>query len=102
MPRLKPLNHAHAKTDARNVSASERFKVDTLCSTGIISSYCKENNEVASKLGAQVLLRGVLGLPIDADAIPEQEDGSFTVTIVEAQTVRAVEGVEVELYIDGP
>ncbi|KLO10412.1 DEAD/H helicase [Schizopora paradoxa] len=72
------------------------------CAKCIISSYCKENNEVASKLGAQVLLRGVLGLPIDADAIPEQEDGSFTVTIVEAQTVRAVEGVEVELYIDGP
>ena len=69
---------------------------------GIISSYCKENNEVASKLGAQVLLRGVLGLPIDIDAIPEQEDGIFTVTVVEAQAVRAVEGIEVELYIDGP
>lgn len=93
----------HVKTDVRNVRPLKTRNRQTLIwRTGVISSYCKENNEVASKLGAQVLLRGVLGLPIDVDAIPEQEDGNFTITVVEAQTVRAVEGVQVELYVDGP
>ncbi len=77
-------------------------QANTDFSLGIISSYCKENNDVASKLGAQVLLRGILGLPIDLDAIPEQDIDNYTITVVEAQTVRAVQGVEVELYVDGP
>ena len=68
---------------------------------GIQSPYCREQNIVASKLGAQIVIRSILGLPIDIDAIPEGETEILD-TIVEAEPVRAAEGVEVELYVDGP
>ena len=69
---------------------------------GVLTPYCKENNKVASKLGAQIILRSILGLPIDVDAIPSTEDSQPHAqnTIVEADPVRVVEGVEIELYAD--
>jgi DEAD/DEAH box helicase domain-containing protein len=55
---------------------------------------------VSSKIGAQIVLRAVLGVHIDADAIPEQDDPSFdesAETVVEASSVKvAVDGVRVE------
>lgn len=52
---------------------------------------------MSSKLGAQVILRGILGLSIDLDAIPDFDLSSVPETVVEAESVGAVEGVEIEL-----
>lgn len=62
------------------------------------SAACKQNNVVSSKLGALVVLKGVLNVAINPDDIPDQDMGpNFTqATIVEAQGVGAVEGVKVE------
>lgn len=64
---------------------------------GIHSAKCNEENKVASKLGALLVLRGLLNLDINPASIPEgvdQETGFDT--IMEADYVRAVDGVEVE------
>lgn len=55
-----------------------------------------------SKLGAQIIIRGILGLPIDIDALPDPEEDIVNIpqTIVEAEPVQAVEGIEVEMYAD--
>lgn len=66
--------------------------------SGIHSGTCKEGNEVSSKLGCHLILKSILGMHIDPDSIPDQDE-MFEVynTIVEAEEVRAAEGVEVEL-----
>lgn len=52
-----------------------------------------------SKIGAQIIIRGILGLPINIDAIPDPEFPVETPqTIIEADNVRAVDGVEVEYW----
>ena len=54
---------------------------------------------VASKIGACVVLRGILNLPIDEDAIPDPDHEdllNIPETIVEASVVRAADGVVVE------
>ena len=59
---------------------------------------------MSSKLGAQIIIRGILGLPIDVDAIPDPDPEFNSVhlpdTIVQAEPVRVADGVEVELYTD--
>lgn len=64
---------------------------------GIHSTTCKQGNEVSNKLGCHLILRSILGMDIDPDSIPDQDE-MFEVynTIVEAEQVRAVDGVEVE------
>lgn len=64
------------------------------------SPSCKEGNEVSSKLGAQVILRGILGLEIEPENIVLQFEGhrGFD-TVIEASTVRAIDGVQVETDI---
>lgn len=67
---------------------------------GVESTFCKEKNQVASKLGALLIMKDLLNLPIDADSIPQQGDYEGTdeahQTIVAAEFVRPVEDVEVE------
>jgi hypothetical protein len=65
---------------------------------GVDSPTCKERNEVSSKLGAQVVLRGILGYSINLDAIPDMDPDSVPETVIEAESVRAVDGVEIEVY----
>ncbi|KAF8556873.1 P-loop containing nucleoside triphosphate hydrolase protein [Imleria badia] len=67
------------------------------CANCIHSATCREENKVSSKLGALLVLRGFLDLEINAESIPERvdEETGFD-TIVEADYVRAVDGVEVE------
>ena len=69
---------------------------------GIRSAYCKEGNVVSSKLGAQIVIRGILGLPIDMDSIPDPPESLVDPpqSIIEARPIDAVEGVEVEYYVD--
>lgn len=63
---------------------------------GVQSPACKEGNKVCSKIGALVVMQDILGLDVDAEAIPFQGDGAWN-TIVEAPSVRNAEGIEVEL-----
>ncbi len=67
-----------------------------LARTGIVSTRCKENNLVASKRGALIVLKALLGKPIDVDLLEPAEKALPYDTVVPADTVRAVEGVEVE------
>ncbi|KAI6036863.1 DEAD H helicase [Pisolithus microcarpus] len=68
------------------------------CQEGCANSQaCREHNTISSKIGALVVLRGLLNLEIDVDSIPTQVN-EFDVadTIVEADFVRPISGVEVE------
>lgn len=67
------------------------------CANCILSPACREHNTISSKIGALVVLRGLLNLEIDVDSIPTQVN-EFDVadTIVEADFVRPISGVEVE------
>lgn len=69
---------------------------------GIRSAYCKEGNVVSSKLGAQIVIRGILGLPIDMDSIPDPPESLADIpqSIVVAEPIVPVDGVEVEYYAD--
>jgi len=53
---------------------------------------------VSSKLGARVVLRGILNLPLEEDAIPLDENGIVN-TIAEADPVQIAPGIEVESYV---
>jgi DEAD/DEAH box helicase domain-containing protein len=53
---------------------------------------------VSSKLGARVVLRGLLNLPLEEEAIPFDENG-ITDTVVDAEPVQLAPGVEVEAYV---
>ncbi|KAF8126549.1 DEAD H helicase [Boletus edulis] len=77
--------------------AIERCPCSEGCTNCIYSTKCREENKVSSKLGALLVLRGLLNLENNPESIPERvdEETGFD-TIVEADYVRAVDGVEVE------
>lgn len=78
-------------------SAVETCPCEEGCANCILSPTCREHNTISSKIGALVILRGLLNLEIDVDSIPRQEnelDGADT--IVKADFVRPIDGVEVE------
>ncbi|EJU03818.1 P-loop containing nucleoside triphosphate hydrolase protein [Dacryopinax primogenitus] len=58
------------------------------CPACIRSISCTEHNIVQNKIGAQIVLRGVLNLPIDADSIVPQYN-RYHITVVEAEPVGA-------------
>ncbi|KAI0336366.1 DEAD/H helicase [Cubamyces sp. BRFM 1775] len=68
------------------------------CSECVDSPSCKEGNVVASKAGALIVLKALLGRPIDVDLLQHEPSDTVDVydTVVEATSVRAAEGVEVE------
>lgn len=72
------------------------------CCIGIRSALCKEGNIVSSKLGAQIIIRGILGLPIDEQAIPVNymQISNQPDSIIKADPVRTIEGVRLEVYAD--
>ena len=66
---------------------------------GVQSTLCKEKNKVCSRMGALVIIKSCLGIPIDPDDIPLEMDGEEVQgwdTIVSASVVRALGDVEVE------
>ncbi|KAF8522099.1 DEAD/H helicase [Hysterangium stoloniferum] len=71
-----------------------------LCDGGCIkcvdSPDCKENNLVSSKLGAQLILQGILGFETDWSSFPDVDLDETPETVVEAGPVHTVERVEVE------
>jgi DEAD/DEAH box helicase domain-containing protein len=59
-----------------------------ILSSGIEGSNCREGNVVASKISAKVVLKGVLGLPIDVDSIPFNDGPRDPLeTVVEASDI---------------
>ncbi|KAG5651282.1 hypothetical protein H0H81_009225 [Sphagnurus paluster] len=91
---------AKAFDDANSLLQNARKAIETCdckegCANCVQSSSCKESNLVCSKLGALLVVSCLLGLKIDSDAIP-MDNASTQETIVEAQTIRAIDGIEVE------
>ncbi|KIJ60621.1 hypothetical protein HYDPIDRAFT_32044 [Hydnomerulius pinastri MD-312] len=67
------------------------------CVNCIHSPGCREENKVSSKIGALIILRGLLNLEINPDSIPDQVDEATGFdTIIEADYIRPVDGVKVE------
>ncbi|EPQ58049.1 P-loop containing nucleoside triphosphate hydrolase protein [Gloeophyllum trabeum ATCC 11539] len=68
------------------------------CAACVNSPSCKEGNVVSSKLGALLILKTILEMPIDPNAFQDQYESPDEAhqTIVQASFVRPVEGVEVE------
>ncbi|EJD05721.1 DEAD/H helicase [Fomitiporia mediterranea MF3/22] len=69
------------------------------CDKCIRSAFCREHNLVYSRIGAQIVIRGILGLPIDVQAIPEGTSDGVD-SIIQADPVRVADGVQVEYYAD--
>jgi DEAD/DEAH box helicase domain-containing protein len=71
------------------------------CADCVASPTCKQGNIVSSKIGALVVLGGILNIIVDEDRLPPIR-GAIPPevieygTIVEAPGVGAVEGIEVE------
>ncbi|KAJ7445770.1 P-loop containing nucleoside triphosphate hydrolase protein [Mycena galericulata] len=74
----------------------ETCPCDTGCTKCIHSGACREKNEVTSKIGALLVLRGILGIDVDPDTIPIQTDVIGHDTIVEPLGVGTMGGVSVE------
>jgi hypothetical protein len=64
---------------------------------GIISSLCREGNEVVSKKGALIVLRDILGILLGEPELRE-DMAHLPLTVVEAPGVGVAEGVAVEKY----
>lgn len=97
---LRPLSHVNVTGAAPIVSHVVHFRDrDLIPPLGIESALCREGNVVSSKMGAQIVIMGILNMPIDEIAIPDQD---FTIvdSIVEAEPVRAEGNVQLELYAD--
>ena len=97
-----PLSRATVKTAVLIVSDQLRFVAtfrmtdQVIFPLGIQSPSCKEGNLVSSKSGAQLVLKAVMGMTIDPDCVASQNGIQATETIVEAEAVPAVEGIQVE------
>lgn len=77
------------------------YSVHTI--TGVQSPSCKEGNKVSSKLGALLILKGILGMEIDPDSVPYEIDDrpgpQGHDSIVDASPVRTTGDVEVEVTV---
>ncbi|KAJ7756837.1 P-loop containing nucleoside triphosphate hydrolase protein [Mycena maculata] len=76
--------------------AIETCTCDTGCTKCIHSGTCREKNEVTSKLGALLVLKGILGIDVDPNSISVQTEEIGHDTIVEPLGVGAMAGVTVE------
>ncbi|KAA1474847.1 DEAD H helicase [Dentipellis sp. KUC8613] len=65
------------------------------CGNCISSPSCSENNTVASKLGALVVLQALLNVQVNSNSVPYLIDNAHE-TIIAADTVKAVQGVVIE------
>ena len=70
-------------------------------SSGILDPFCREHNTVLSKLGAKVILQGLLGLPVLQEDVPLPEHlpgdpVAHHQTIVEADAIPIQGNVQVE------
>lgn len=80
------------------------YVLETHPISGVQSATCKEANQVSSKIGGGIIIKGILGLSIDPDTIPyqiDQQQIQVPETIVEPQIVYAREKVDVEEEVGG-
>jgi len=70
------------------------------CSTGctscVMSASCKEKSLVSSKSGAELVLRAILGLPVNPDDVPSQGGPETFETIVAASIVPSRMHIDIE------
>lgn len=69
------------------------------CVECVTSDLCKHANEVMSKAGSEVILKSLLGMAIDVDALPmgpEDENSTVHETVVLAEEVGPKRGTQVE------
>ena len=84
------------KQAVRRVEACHCFEGCVECVT---SDLCHHANEVMSKAGSEVILKSLLGIEIDVDALPmgpEEHSPAGIETVVLADTVRPRMGTQVE------
>jgi DEAD/DEAH box helicase domain-containing protein len=70
------------------------------CLECVCSEGCKQHNSVMSKAGSEVIIRALLGLPIDEEGLPYGEEETTPLgieTVVLAEEVRPARGREVEV-----
>ncbi|GJE86964.1 DEAD/DEAH box helicase [Phanerochaete sordida] len=82
------LNDAH--------DAVEACECEEGCAACVVSPSCRENNLVSSKRGALIVLKAILGRPIDEDLLTGPENPEIHETVVAAEPVRATQDVQVE------
>ena len=71
--------------------------LEILCFLGIQALNCKEANQVFSKAGAEIILKGILGEDMNYNFEDIQQTPYFGPdTIVEAEPVKVAEGVQIE------
>jgi len=66
------------------------------CTECVLSASCKEKNAVSSKLGAELVLRSILAIPVNPDDIPEQGGLNNFDTIVAATPVPSRIHIDIE------
>ncbi|KIK06641.1 hypothetical protein K443DRAFT_129904 [Laccaria amethystina LaAM-08-1] len=76
--------------------AIQNCQCENGCTRCVRSIFCKEGNKVCSKLGAELILKQILGLDINQDGIPYRMDPLPHNTIVEAFPVSVADGVNIE------
>ncbi|KAH7335388.1 P-loop containing nucleoside triphosphate hydrolase protein [Rhizoctonia solani] len=67
------------------------------CPSCIRGAKCGENDVVSSKIGASVILKGLLDVHIDPDMVPNFGSLQLNETITEAESVRAARDTKVEI-----
>jgi DEAD/DEAH box helicase domain-containing protein len=75
------------------------------CVECVASELCKHANEVMSKAGSEVILKSLLGMPIDEDTVPtgpEEWERGFGETVVLAEEVLGSGRVDVQDYVREP
>ncbi|KAF7966843.1 hypothetical protein HWV62_36887 [Athelia sp. TMB] len=78
--------------------AIEACECEEGCYKCVQSPLCRDGNQIFSKIGAQLILRSLVGLEIDPESIPVQNEGTSKFqTVVEASYVRPLDGTQVEI-----
>ncbi|KAF8894415.1 P-loop containing nucleoside triphosphate hydrolase protein [Infundibulicybe gibba] len=80
----------------------EACRCDHGCTHCVQSPACREGNEVSSKLGARLILQGLLGTRINPDEISPLSGIVALDTITDALPVRVIEGLRIERDVTTP
>lgn len=104
--RTQPLQVVTVLKDVYNVSWGTWVAIIplTVSHVGILDPRCKEGNAIYSKLGASIVLKGILDIFLDPNDLTVNEDTEeahhrhpITDSIVAAPRVPVAEGVKVEI-----
>ena len=102
MTRLLRVNARRGVTHVRSSLSTHIGQLSDLgLLLGILDSFCREHNLVASKAGAKAILQALLGLPVTLEDIPPQEHllgdpVALHQTVIEADIIPTQGNVQVE------